>query len=63
MDVAPYGKKYREEDFPHGLRCIDCDRALAEGDRYATRLEAFTGDGVPITEIICLECALRGGAK
>lgn len=54
-----YGREYDPAEWPHGLRCIDCDRKLAEGDRYATRLEAFTEDGTPITEVICLECALK----
>ena len=56
-DVLPYGEEYRTEDWPHGLRCIDCNRELGGGDRYASRLEAFQDD-IPITEIICLECAL-----
>jgi hypothetical protein len=55
---TPYGVEYREEDWPHGLRCIDCDRLLADGDRYATRLTGFQ-DEIPITEVVCLECALN----
>ena len=59
-EVLPYGNEYHADDWPHGLRCIDCRRELTECDRYASRLEAFQGD-IPITEIICLECALTSG--
>lgn len=57
-ETLPYGTEYDPDQWPHGLRCIDCERLLGEGDRYATRLEAISGDGIPIVEIICLECAL-----
>jgi hypothetical protein len=53
-----YGREFDANDWPHGLRCLDCDRKLEDGDRYATRLQGFAVDGTPVTEIICLECAL-----
>lgn len=56
-EVLPYGTEYHAEDWPHGLRCIDCDKTMEEGDRYASRLEGFI-DETPVTYIVCLECAL-----
>lgn len=46
------------EDWPHGLRCADCNRLLEDGDRYSERLDSFTGDGVPLVVIVCVGCAL-----
>lgn len=59
-EPQPYGWAYDEADWPHGLRCMDCDRELSDGDRYTSRIVAFQDD-IPVMEIICLECALRAG--
>lgn len=55
--MSTYGTEYVETDWPHGLRCADCDKLLGEGDRYASKLDSFIGD-VPVVLIVCLECAL-----
>ena len=44
----------RPEDWPHGLRCMDCGRDLG-GESYVERLEGFVGDSL-ITEIVCPSC-------
>ena len=62
-EVSPYGQEYLDEDWPHGLMCMDCDKVLQEGDRYGHRLVAmtsFAGKAATVEEIICLECALGG---
>lgn len=60
------GKVYRDEDWPHGLRCADCDRLLREGDRYSERLTGFQGEH-PLLLIVCAGCATtqtpRSGAE
>jgi len=56
-ELDTYGREYTAEEWPYGLRCIDCDKRFEEGDRYATRLEGFINE-LPLTEVICLECAL-----
>ena len=50
------------EDWPHGLRCIECDAILEDGSLYSERLSGFV-DETPAVEIVCMECAvpLRGG--
>jgi hypothetical protein len=59
------GKPVIAADWPHGLRCAECDRELAEGDRYSERFYGLTApceDGKcavrPIVLIVCLRCAL-----
>lgn len=47
----------RPEQFPHGLRCMDCQVELKVGDPYSLRLDDIVS-GVPVTEITCLDCAL-----
>jgi RNase P subunit RPR2 len=56
-DVKQYGTVYHDEEWPHGLSCIKCSKILVDGDRYATVLDSFIDD-IPVTIIICLECAL-----
>src|SRR6187551_3654299 len=46
------------EDWPHGLRCAECNRCLKDGDRYSKRLDGLTDDGVPTVLIVCVGCAL-----
>lgn len=50
------GIVYRQDDWPHGLSCMDCPHVFDEGDRYTERLYAFVED-VPMVEIVCLRCA------
>lgn len=45
------------KDWPHGLRCMDCDIGLNEGDVYSERLTEVV-NGVPLVEVVCLSCAL-----
>ena len=44
-------------DWPHGLRCMDCDTDLDDGDPYSERLTAFI-DETPAVQIVCLSCAV-----
>ena len=50
------GIEYREEEWEHGLACLDCLRVLREGDRYSERLFALA-EGAPVVELVCLKCA------
>lgn len=49
----------REGDYPHGLRCMDCDRRLRPGDTLAKRLVAITPDGTFVTETVCALCPVE----
>jgi len=49
------GLKVKPKDWPHGLRCADCNRRLGKGDRYCTRLEGMVDD-VPLVVIVCPLC-------
>lgn len=49
------GLPVRAEEWPHGLRCMDCDRPLRDGDRYTKRVDSMIGDAV-VTEIVCVPC-------
>jgi hypothetical protein len=40
-----------------GLVCAECDRELAEGDRFSEKLEAVY-DGTPVVLLVCVPCAL-----
>lgn len=46
-----------EEDWPHGLRCLDCDSELSVGAAYSKRLVGIF-DGSPIVELVCAPCGL-----
>jgi hypothetical protein len=46
-----------EEEWPHGLRCLECDAELGAGDAYSKRLVAFF-QGSPIVELVCAPCGL-----
>lgn len=48
----------KSEEWPHGLRCMDCHRELIEGDIYTERLEGMIDD-TPLVEIICSDCELK----
>jgi hypothetical protein len=55
---AELGIPYHDAEWPHGLRCADCHRVMAEGDRYSEQL-ASMADELPVVRIVCLGCALR----
>ena len=44
-------------EWPHGLRCMDCDERIALGYAYSKRLIGVAGD-CPVVEIVCVPCAL-----
>lgn len=48
-----------EEDFPHGLRCAECNRELPPGERYSEKLDGFIGD-TPTVILVCVTCATHG---
>jgi hypothetical protein len=58
--------RYQSAEWPHGLRCIECDHLFSEGQPYSERLDSIadpvpglTGpDPVPITEIVCVPCGM-----
>jgi hypothetical protein len=47
-----------QEDWPHGLRCMDCEAELDEGTAYSKRLVGIAASGEPISEIVCVPCGL-----
>lgn len=51
----------RHADWPHGLRCGECDEEITDGERYSTVLEGFLED-VPIALVVCVTCGLRPNA-
>ena len=51
---------YASEDWPYGLRCLDCERKFLEGDLICRRLTGITEDGTFQTEIVCPQCDLEG---
>lgn len=50
------GLIYRDDDWPHGLRCGQCRREFREPDRFSERLDGFAED-VPLLQLVCLSCA------
>jgi hypothetical protein len=50
------GIEYRDDDWPHGLRCGQCRRRIREPERYSEQLDAFVDDA-PVVVIVCLGCA------
>lgn len=50
---------YHDDDFPEGLRCMDCGQLFVEGQPYSERLDCFIDD-VPLVELVCVPCALPG---
>ena len=59
MDSVELGLPYRASDWEHGLTCAECPHAFREGDRFTTRLYAFSDD-VPMALVVCLPCASGG---
>ena len=52
---------YDPDDWPHGLRCMDCDREFVEGMPISQRIVAmshYEDEPAFITEIICSGCVL-----
>ncbi len=45
-------------DWPHGLRCLECDERLVEGMAYSQRLVAMAGKW-PVLEIVCVPCGMK----
>ena len=52
------GIAYVDSEWEHGLRCGDCGRLFAEGDRYSERLDSVIGDA-PCVVIVCVGCAIE----
>lgn len=52
------GTRVAAEDWPHGLRCMDCDATIPEGTFYSKRLIAADEHAV-VTEIVCVPCGMR----
>jgi len=48
---------YRAADWPHGLRCADCNRKFVEGQPISERLDSFIGD-TPVVVLVCVGCAI-----
>ena len=49
---------YHAADFPHGLKCMDCDRQFHEGMEIRERLTGFVGGSTPAAavDVICAAC-------
>jgi hypothetical protein len=45
-----------QTEFPHGLRCMECDRSLKPGDLYITVPDGMAGDSF-VEVIVCEGCA------
>ena len=56
-DADALGIRFVESDWPHGLRCSECRHPFREGERFTTRLDAFSED-VPVTQVVCVSCGL-----
>lgn len=57
---APH-RVYVPEEWPHGLRCMDCNDLFIEGQPIAERLTGMTeveGEPAFSIEIICVPCSL-----
>lgn len=57
MEDLDLGMVVAANEFPHGLRCMDCDRELPEGTRYTERLSGVSGESF-VVELVCLACGL-----
>lgn len=49
------GEVYRDDDWPHGLRCGQCRHIFRESQRYIAQPDAFFEDAL-LTKIVCLAC-------
>jgi hypothetical protein len=52
----------RAEDWPHGLRCADCDTEMGDGDLYSEQLTGIAGESgdrpLFTVRIVCISCGL-----
>jgi hypothetical protein len=46
-------------DWPHGVRCAECDHLFTEGEPYHQTLQSMFEDGTPVLLIVCGDCAIR----
>jgi hypothetical protein len=53
------GIPFVRSEWPHGLKCTNCRHAFREGERFTTRLDALSEDGVPVCLLVCLPCYWR----
>ena len=56
VEAAEVGLPYRPAEWTHGLMCAECPHVFREGERFTTLLYAFSDD-VPMTLVVCLDCA------
>ena len=54
------GIEYKDEEWPHGLRCGECHRLIQEPERYSEQLDGFIGE-YPVCRILCVPCATDRG--
>ena len=54
---GPLEPTMNADDFPHGLRCMDCGEPITDGSPYSKRLVAMDED-TPVTEIVCVPCGV-----
>jgi len=48
------------EEFPHGLRCANCDVDLPPGSPYTDIFDGFLGDTAACL-LVCVDCEVLGG--
>ena len=49
---------YVAEEWPHGLRCAECDHLYIEGETLHKQPHGMLEDGTPVLLIVCWDCAL-----
>lgn len=57
MEGPGLGLVVEPEEFPFGLRCMDCDRQISTGALYSERLSGVSGESF-VVELVCVECDL-----
>jgi hypothetical protein len=53
--------RYSDEEWPHGMRCAECDRLFEDGDEYEAVLHSMMAEGVPMLLVLCYVCARAVG--
>jgi hypothetical protein len=53
--ASSLGRDFDPNQWPHGLRCVECDREIGSGDRYIERPIGFVDD-TPALEVVCQDC-------
>ena len=48
-----------EDEFPNGLRCIDCSTTILPGMAYTSRPDGVFLDGSLLEELICIPCSAK----